>query len=94
MIKTFYDDLTERLYLGEGTSGKVSKELIPRIMRKLDLINQAASVGDLKVPPANRLHLLENTRAGQWSIAVNDQWRICFEFRDGNAYRVEFCDYH
>ncbi len=51
-------------------------------------------VEDLKVPPGNRLHPLEGDRRGQHSISVNDQWRICFRFEDGDAYEVEFCDYH
>jgi proteic killer suppression protein len=91
---TFFDTLTETLYLGEDTHGKVSKELVPRIRRKLDMINEANTTGDLKTPPSNRLYQLEGDRKGQWSISVNDQWRICFEFEAGNAYRVEFCDYH
>ena len=54
----------------------------------------ATRLDDLKVPPGNRLHALEGDRVGQHSIAVNDQWRICFRFVDGDAYDVEFCDYH
>jgi proteic killer suppression protein len=63
-------------------------------VRKLEQINAAAWLEDLRVPPGNRLHLLEADRRGQHSISVNDQWRICFRFEDGDAFEVEFCDYH
>jgi proteic killer suppression protein len=65
-----------------------------RAKRKLDLIDAAATLTFLRVPPGNRLETLVGSRAGQHSIRVNDQWRICFRWRDGNAYDVEFCDYH
>jgi toxin HigB-1 len=57
-------------------------------------VNAAARIDDLKVPPGNRLHPLAGDREGQFSISVNDQWRICFRFEDGDAFDVEFCDYH
>lgn len=63
-------------------------------MRKLEYINLATFLDDLQVPPSNRLHKLERERKGQYSISVNDQWRICFRFIDGDAYDVEFTDYH
>ncbi len=65
-------------------------------MRKLEYIDLATGLDDLKVPPSNRLHELEleRERKGQYSIAVNDQWRICFRFVDGDAYDVELTDYH
>ncbi|MDR1349344.1 MAG: type II toxin-antitoxin system RelE/ParE family toxin [Zoogloeaceae bacterium] len=63
-------------------------------MRKLAMLNQAARTDDLCVPPGNRLERLAGKRAGQWSIRVNDQWRICFRFFDGNAADVEIVDYH
>jgi proteic killer suppression protein len=94
MIKTFSDGLTMKLYLGENVAGKVAKELLPRIRRKLDLLDQASDINDLRVPPSNRLHPLDKDRKGQWSISINEQWRVCFKFKDGNAYEVEFCDYH
>ena len=65
-----------------------------RAARKLEYIDLATQLDDLKVPPGNRLHALEGDRKGQYSISVNDQWRICFRFLDGDAYDVEFCDYH
>ena len=69
-------------------------DVAARARRKLDQINAAIRIEDLKVPPGNRLHSLEGDRRGQHSISVNDQWRVCFHFDDGDAYDVEFCDYH
>jgi len=63
-------------------------------MRKLEYVDLAARLEDLKVPSGNHLHALEHDRIGQYSIAVNDQWRICFRFVDGDAYDVEIADYH
>lgn len=69
-------------------------DVAARAVRKLEQVNAATGVEDLAVPPGNRLHPLEGDRHGQYSISVNDQWRICFRFEDGDAYEVEFCDYH
>lgn len=63
-------------------------------LRKLRMLDAATSLEDLRVPPANRLEKLTGDRAGQWSVRINDQWRICFLWRDGNAYGVEIVDYH
>jgi proteic killer suppression protein len=62
--------------------------------RKLDAVNAAAALGDLKVPPGNRLEALKGARRGQYSIRINGQWRVCFRWRDGDAYDVEIVDYH
>ena len=62
--------------------------------RKLAMVNAAAEIGDLASPPGNRLEKLSGDRAGQYSIRINDQWRVCFRFDDGDAYDVEICDYH
>jgi len=67
---------------------------IKRARRKLEYVDLAARLDDLKVPPGNRLHALERDRAGQYAISVNDQWHICFRFVDGDAYDVEITDYH
>lgn len=64
------------------------------LYEKLENLDFATSVTDLRVPPSNRLHKLERDRAGQYSISVNDQWRICFRFGDGDAFDVEITDYH
>jgi proteic killer suppression protein len=63
-------------------------------VRKLEYLDLAASITDLKVPPSNRLHKLGRNRAGQYSISVNDQWRVRFRFEAGDAYDVEMTDYH
>lgn len=93
MIKTFSDKHTKELY-ETGKSKKVSSELLSRAVRKLEYVNLATSLDDLKVPPGNKLHQLSGDRKGQYAFAVNDQWRICFSFKDGDAFDVEFCDYH
>jgi len=63
-------------------------------LRKLRMINNAKNLNDLRIPPANRLEKLKGEREGQHSIRINNQWRICFKWRDGNAYEVEIGDYH
>lgn len=68
--------------------------MLSRAIRKIEYVNLATCLNDLKVPPGNKLHRLSDDRKGQYAIAVNDQWRICFKFNDGDAYEVEFCDYH
>ena len=93
MIKTFADKQTLQLYL-TGKARRVPPEVAKRAARKLEQLHAAVRVEDLKVPPGNRLHLLEGDRQGQYSISVNDQYRLCFRFADGDAYDVEFCDYH
>jgi proteic killer suppression protein len=77
-----------------GESKRFPSEIRKRATRKLEYIDLATSLDDLKVPPSNRLHRLEKDRKGQFSISVNDQWRICFRFSDGDAYDVEISDYH
>ena len=93
MIKSFRDAETEKIYLRER-SRRLPPEIQQVALRKLRMINNAVTLNDLRVPPANRLEKLVGTRAGQHSIRINDQWRICFEWRDGDAYRVEITDYH
>jgi proteic killer suppression protein len=93
MIKTFADRRTQELYV-HGKAKRLPAELAKRAARKLEYVDLATRLDDLKVPPGNRLHAMAGDRIGQHSIAVNDQWRICFRFVDGDAYDVEFCDYH
>ena len=69
-------------------------ELHRLILRKLVLVDAAEQLADLRVPPGNRLEKLKGDRAGQHGIRINDQWRICFRWKDGNAYDVEIVDYH
>ena len=93
MIQTFADHATEELFR-TGKAKRVPADVARRALRKLEAIDVATQLTDLRVPPGNRLHALKNDRAGQHSISVNDQWRLCFRFEDGDAYDVEFCDYH
>jgi len=93
MIKTFADKRTRELY-SKGTAKKFPQDVAPRAARKLEYVNLAEQLDDLKVPPGNRLHPLSGGRQGQHAISINDQWRICFRFEDGDAYDVEVCDYH
>lgn len=93
MIKTFADKHTRDLYI-KGKSKRLPSDLLERAVRKLEYIDLAACPDDLRTPPGNRLHRLTGDRAGQYSISVNDRWRICFRFADGDAYHVEITDYH
>ncbi len=93
MIKTFPDRHARELY-ATGKSKKYPPQIVARAIRKLEYVDLATCLDDLKVPPSNRLHRLERDRKGQYSIAVNDQWRICFRFMEGDAYDVEITDYH
>ena len=93
MIKTFADRFTRDLY-ATGVSRRFPPDVARRAARKLEYVDLATHLDDLKVPPGNRLHALEGDRKGQHAIAVNDQWRICFRFVDGDAWDVEICDYH
>ncbi len=77
-----------------GKSGRFPVEIARRATRKLEYIDLATRLDDLRVPCGNRLHQLERDRKGQHSISINDQWRICFRFVDGDAYDVEITDYH
>lgn len=93
VIKTFADRTTEELFR-TGKAKRVPADVARRALRKLEAIHVAVRLADLRVPPGNRLHALKADRAGQHSISVNDQWRVCFRFEDGDAFDVEFCDYH
>ena len=93
VIRSFLDKDTEDLYR-TGKSRRLPPELIRRAIRRLEYVDLATCLDDLKVPPSNRLHALKGDRAGQYSISINDQWRICFKFADGDACAVEITDYH
>lgn len=93
MIRTFADAETEELFV-TGRSRRVPPNILRRALRKLTAIDAADHVELLRVPPGNRLHAPGGDRAGQFAVAVSDQWRICFRFEDGDACDVEICDYH
>lgn len=93
MIKSFADGETQSLYV-TGKSRRLPPDIVKRGLRKLEYVDLATRLEDLRVPPGNRLHALKGDRKGQYSISINDQWRICFRFHDGDAYDVEITDYH
>lgn len=93
VIKTFADKKTMLLFK-TGKSKHLPPDLIRRAVRKLEFIHYAINLNDLRTPPGNRLHALKGDRKGQHAIAINDQWRICFRFSEGNTYDVELTDYH
>ena len=93
MIHSFADREAERIWLGQR-SRKLPSEIQARARAKLLLLEAAESLDDLKNPPGNRLHELKDDRAGQHSISINKQWRICFVWKDGQAHDVEITDYH
>ena len=93
MIKTFADKRTKDLY-ETGNAKRFPSDVARRAARKLEYVDLATAPEDLRTPPGNRLHALEGDRKGQHAISINDQWRICFRFEDGDAYDVEVCDYH
>jgi proteic killer suppression protein len=93
MIQSFDDPETLLIWSGQR-SHKLPGTIQAVALRKLRLLNAAARIDDLKVPPGNRLERLKGNRAGQWSIRINDQWRICFSWDDGGPGHVEIVDYH
>ena len=93
MIRSFRDRNTERLFQREPAR-KWAVALQRIGLRKLLMLDAATRLDDLRVPPANRLEKLTGRRAGQYSIRINDQWRVCFRWSEGDAYDVEIVDYH
>ena len=92
-IKTWACERTQAIFEGESPD-IVPRNLLKRAHGKLLILHAAADVRDLRVPPANRLEKLHGDRAGQYSIRINDQYRICFSWRGSDAYQVEIVDYH
>ena len=93
MIKSFADKGAEKIF-GREFSRKLPNDIQRIARRKLEVLDAAESLSDLRVPPSNRLEKLKGNRRHQHSIRINDQWRICFEWRGENAYEVEIVDYH
>ena len=93
MIKSFKGRETEQLFNGRF-SRRLPKDVQRLAARKLEMLAAASRLRSLQVPPSNRLEKLKGGRAGQHSIRVNDQWRICFVWRNGDAFNVEIVDYH
>jgi toxin HigB-1 len=93
VIRSFADAESALIWSGRR-SRRLPAEIQPVALRKLRLLNQARTLGDLRVPPGNRLEALKGDRRGQHSIRINQQWRICFRWHDGAAHDVEIVDYH
>ena len=93
MIKSFSDKRTALVFAGERPKGFPS-DIAATSLRKLSQLHAAMALDELRSPPGNRLEALSGDRAGQHSIRVNGQWRVCFVWRDGHAYGVEIVDYH
>ncbi len=93
MIKSFKDKEAEKIF-NRQVSRKLPRDIQQVALRKLRMINRAKRLNDLRVPPNNRLEKLKRNRSGQYSIRINDQWRICFIWEEPDAYDVEIVDYH
>jgi len=93
MIRSFADAETRRFFT-TGKSRRLPRDVHRRAAMRLRQLGAAIRLGDLRLPPSNRLEALEADRAGQHSIRINDQWRVCFRFADGDAFDVEITDYH
>jgi len=93
MIKSFRDKEAEKIF-NRQFSRKIPRSIHRIALRKLVMLDAAIEIRDLRVPPGNRLEILKGSRKGQHSIRINQQWRLCFMWRAGNAYNVEIVDYH
>jgi len=93
VIRSFASAETERFF-ATGKSRRLPPEIRKRAAMRLTQLDAATVLEDLRVPPSNRLEALKHDRKGQWSIRINDQWRVCFRFEKGDAYGVEIVDYH
>ncbi|WAC58640.1 type II toxin-antitoxin system RelE/ParE family toxin [Brevundimonas sp. SL130] len=93
MIRSFRDRETEKVWNGQR-SRRLPGDIQEAALRKLRLLNRSVVLDELRIPPGNRLESLSGDRRGQYSIRINQQWRICFRWRDGGAEDVEICDYH
>ncbi|MBN1450963.1 MAG: type II toxin-antitoxin system RelE/ParE family toxin [Anaerolineales bacterium] len=93
MIESFASAETKKIYLGQAST-KLPREMQRAARRKLLYLNDAENLQDLLAPPGNRLEKLKGDRSGQYSIRINNQWKICFEWSDGKAKNVEIVDYH
>jgi toxin HigB-1 len=93
VIRNFKDKETQKVF-ERKYSRKLPSDIQQTALRKLRMLNRAETLQDLRVPPANRLERLVGDREGQYSIRINDRWRICFLWQDGDALEVEIIDYH
>ena len=93
MIRSFKDKETQKIFERQR-SRKLPPEIQQVALRKLRMLNQSPTLQELRIPPANRLEHLSGDREGQYSIRINNQWRICFEWQNDDAFNVEIVDYH
>ena len=93
MIRSFAGKETETLFATEQ-SRRLPPDIRRRALVRLNQLNYATALDDLRFPPSNRLEALKGERAGQWSLRINDQWRLCFHFEGSDAFDVEITDYH
>jgi proteic killer suppression protein len=93
VIRSFADAETERLFT-TGRSRRLPSDVLRRAAMRLQQLDAATRLADLRLPPSNRLEALKGNRAGQHSIRINEQWRVCFRFADGDAFEVAITDYH
>lgn len=93
MIRSFADAETERFFT-TGKSRRLPPDILKRAAMRLQQLDAATRIDDMRIPPSNCLEALRGGRAGQYSVRVNDQWRLCFRFEDGDAFDVEIVDYH
>lgn len=93
MIRSFTDKETEGLFR-TGKSRRLPLDILRRAILRLNQLEHTIAVDELRFPPSNRLEALHGDRAGQWSIRINNQWRVCFQFIDGDAFDVAITDYH
>lgn len=93
MIRSFTNKETAAIFTGYAVR-RLPLDMQQTARRKLKQIDAASELGELRIPPGNRLEALKGNRNGQWSIRINDQWRICFHWEDGDALDVEIVDYH
>jgi len=93
MIQSFANSETESFF-STGKSRRLSSEILKRAAMRLNQLNAANDISDLRLPPSNHLESLSGDRTGQWSIRINQKWRICFVFNSGDAFDVEIVDYH
>jgi len=93
VIRSFKSVEAEKIFNREY-SRRLPQDIQQIALRKLRMLNRATNLQDMRVPPANRLEKLKGKRVGQYSIRINDQWRVCFEWREGDTHNVEIADYH
>ena len=93
VIRSFADVETERFF-ATGKTRRLPRDILRRAVMRLRQLDAATRIEDLRLPPSNRLEALRGDRAGRHAIRINDQWRVCFRFADGDAFDVEIVDYH